>query len=280
MFLGGTEAIIRSRVDGVHPLQKYVRLFRETKSANVVFGDSMAAGGFTGVAGFVNLAREGDTFPQIDRKVRLYFAQRRPDRVIIEAGLHHFSQSYLASHDDDEFPRQLAGQGYGLKVFEGVYRAESLTYWKLALTGQPFVPKYGFESDGARLKDTRFSQEAPATRQVTAVREAAGLLPVPAARRDRLWQGYAEMVRFLRDKGARVCLVAFPYAPEMQAAIAAHPQYGEVRAGFADLARRTGAVYVDLIDAPLGDELFENPTHLNGFGAHLVAPDMEKRCFE
>ena len=70
-----------------------VAVFRSSASGNAVFGDSIAARGFHGVPGFVNLALPGEAPIVTELKVAAYFNSRRPNYVIIAFNPNIFRRS-------------------------------------------------------------------------------------------------------------------------------------------------------------------------------------------
>ena len=281
-FVLGSEMIVRTRVIPNHYFHKYLDLFRDTPSGNAVFGDSHAAYGLTGLDGFVNMAQGGEGFASIRGKVRLFYAERQPGKVILQAGLHHFSRAYLEWREDttEEFGRLLRGERrFPLEMLQKVYRKELFNYWKVLLTGGTFDPQHPFLPDGSRPGHRNYADMPLSLRKVSAAREARTMEPVAAPEKTVIAAGYADIVDFLEGRGARVCLLTFPVASLLREELRGRQGIGRTRAFFAGLARDKGIRYVDMLEAELPDPLFGDSHHLNFRGAQRITGEVMRRCF-
>ena len=279
----GSEVLIRTRVEPNHNFYEYLRLFRDSKSVNAIFGDSHAAYGLTGNDGFVNLANAGDSMYGIYEKLRTYFAGRRPGKVILQAGLHHFSRGYhLWRPADAEFTHLLdTFDPLTPRILTGPSAQELFGYWRVFLSGHEFVPRHPILSDGSRpvARDGRYLAYTPQHRRVGALRYARQVEPVVGVETSPVAGLYVRAVDYLLERGARVCLVTFPVTTDFKGAVRKLPRFARAREFFANLAKRKGIGYVDGWEVPLPDEMFDDYDHLSADGARRLTSIVVTRCF-
>ncbi len=281
-FVASSEAIIRLRVVPTHNDYKYRDLFLSAESPNAIFGDSHAAYSLIGLDEFVNLAYPGNSFISISGRVRLYFQHRKPNKVILQAGPHHFSRDFLNWRPDDveDFQKFLKGRSpYALKLFENVHRQEVFRYWTMFVTDGEFVPNHEFMPDGSRLVKGLYTDIPLDVRRTDAARTLRILEPVPGFETTRVAAEYRKIIDFLQSKGAQVCLVTLPVVALLRAGIAETEAYRRAQLFFEDLARAKGTRYLNLSTWNLPDNLFADAHHLNAIGGRAVSGKVLKGCF-
>lgn len=278
-FAVASEWLIRTQVDQVHTFRKYVALFKNSRAPDIAFGDSITASGFTGQPPFLNLGMGGDSVAQTFEKLRLYYAERPARRVILEAGAHHFSHRYI--HDNGlPFAPDLADDNLSaLRVMDRKYRHELLAFWRIFLDHGRFVPRETMQPDGARLVHGNYSKKTEAVRRMGAAQVARTLIPLPGFEDSVPARIYAQMLDWLRDKNADVCLVTYPVAPALSREARGYASFAQVRAMFARMAAERSITYLDLFDSPLPESMFDDENHLNADGAHAISAEIVNRCF-
>ena len=281
-FVASSEAIIRVKVVPVHNDYKYRELFLSSQSPNAIFGDSHAAYSLIGLEDFVNLAYPGNSFMSISGRVRLYFENRKPQKVILQAGSHHFSRDFLNWRPDDieNFRILLEGRSpYPLKLLESAHRHEVFDYWAIFLQGERFAPNKQIMPDGAFLESGRFSSIPSEERRARTARTLRILEPVPGFEATSVAREYADIIGFLKDRGAQVCLVTFPVVGMLRVGVAESAAYQRAMRFFEDLGRAKGVRHLNLSAWELPDEYFADPHHLNAIGGRAVSGDVLKECF-
>jgi hypothetical protein len=282
IFVTATEMLVRARVMPRHNLYKYIDLFKSSPVESAIFGDSHFAYGLTGLTNFVNVAYQGNNFASIAEKVHLYFHRRQPVRVILQAGVHHFSHDFLTwkERKRDSFEELLKGYpvGYPL-MLTPEHRKEVFKYWQIYLSGREFTPADNFMPDGSRLNNRDYSQVPETVRLAAAQRTALILQPAPGFRRSETAELYGQTVDFLKAKGATVCLLTLPVFSLLRHEIKDDRQYAEAIAYFEQLAGSRGLRYVNLLLRDLPDDDFSDPHHLNAKGARRVSAMVEQACF-
>lgn len=281
-FLGASELLVRTMVAPHHNDYKYAGLFKNTTLPNTVFGDSHAAYGLTNMNGFVNLAYGGNNFDSIANRIDLFFQNRQPKRVLLQAGPHHFSNNFLSGRHNDRVALEaiLKGQEiYAPRILSGSHRKEIFRYWLLFLQGRPFVPIQTFMPDGSRLSDIDYS-ETPEPIQIAAARRTAKILePVSDFETHPTATLYDTIIRNLLVRGADVCLVTFPVATKLRIEVGNMKSFARATTHFQRLARANGIRYIDLLLWELPDKYFSDPHHLNAPGARVVSERVFRECY-
>lgn len=274
-----SEWLLRAKVAPNDAAQLHYRFFAAADSRHAAFGDSQMAFGLSGAPGFANLAHLGEPYAVILHKVKRYYRDRVPGRVILQANPSLFSASYEADDAEAMIARYSGAQRLLLLAPE--YRGDLTTYWRIYLTGRRFRPNVEVLPDGSRARDRQWAAKPPRVRRALAAEGAAQRQPMPPEQiaRSANFAAFRESIRFLQDRGAKICLVDVPVSPELAAAIAARPAYAEARNLIAAVAREFAVPYVDLDDAFADASLFDDENHLNPKGAARFTEIALKRCF-
>lgn len=279
LFMAASEVLIRRTIDGHHPLFHKLAVLRNGTAQDVALGASKINWGFTGQPGFLNLARVG-TVQGMLMVARSYFTQRPVGRVIVAAEPHEFSPQYQRQEGEEGAAENLVLTGPSpLRVLDPVYGPEIFLYWRRLLQSGPTMFMADLQSDGSQLQHSRFSDLSAGDRLSAVYRTALSLRPHYQTYHDKVESLYRQLIDFLHQRGGTVCLVQYPFPPDMLSQMGKMPEYQQVRAFYAQLAQQTNSRFVDLSDMDLPVSLFADPTHLNAEGARFVSPLVVQRCF-
>lgn len=282
VFIAASEALVRNKIVPRHPFYKYLEVFQNSTSPNAVFGDSHFAYGVAGLSDFTNLAYPGNNFDSISEKVRLYFADKKPGQVILQAGVHHFSQNFLflRPHESRSIADDLGSRNpLEFRMFHNQHRPHLFNYWSLYLHGRPFVPKTHFVTDENRQNEPNYLNVDRQIRRVASSRISRILRPINGFEKTAIARLYEKTIRDLRRRGADVCLVTLPVVAELRSEMKRIPVVGEATAFFGALAKRNGARYRNYLFTEFPGEYFSDPHHLNIVGARSVSPIIARDCF-
>jgi hypothetical protein len=274
-----TEWLVRVKVVPNHSFYKHLALFQTDTRTDAAFGDSQVSNGFTGAPGFVNLGYPGDDFVNMDTKVRLYFAERRPGRVVIQAGLNHFSYQFVRRVGRDDALLDAVKALPWLAMTAPWHRIELIGYWKTFLTGGDFVSQRRFQEDGSQLVDYDYADHPPLLRRQEAARLASQWAPIRRFQDSSVAKGLDALLDFLQARGAKVCLVTMPLTPEVVESMRTYPAFEEARDFMADLAAKKGIAYLDLRAQPYPDHFYADRNHLNAAGASVLTATVTQLCF-
>jgi len=278
-----TEMLIRARVIPNDRFLWHLDLFLSRQNENVVLGDSYTSSGVHGLPGFLNLSYPADSIPTIETKVRSYFAEKQPGKVILEADPYMFSphrEQMKPLYDVHQFGKN---RRFRLWMFTALHRNNIIKYWELYFQRAPFHNQYTFQPDGALTKKRSWLEWAPDTRLDWASKSVDPInWPVQAPGATEYGRSYQRILAFLTSRGAQVCMVDMPLAPLVRASIENSPDDPRFRRGqdyYQALAPKYGAAYVDMSSVVNDDLYFLDALHLNEAGALEFAPLLEAACF-
>lgn len=280
LFIGLTEYLIRTQVIPNHNFLHYLKIFKTSQEVNASFGDSIMANGFSGGPNFLNLSMGGDNFAGMATKVRLYYKDKKPGKVILEAGLHHISSHHMFHRDNgDGFIDTLHSGGTPLfNVFNPTFRYEIFTYWRIVFAQGKFVPLEKYGEYGARLRNENYAKYPVYLRKSGANQTAKMWEPVANPSESKTIKQMQELVNFIKEKGGEVCLLTFPVSGDVAKATKDNQHFTDARKAFAKLAAENNIVYLDMYDKELTDNNFADFTHLNKNGAKTVSQSIVKGC--
>lgn len=282
LFLGASEAIVRLLVEPQDHFERHVAVFRAATAADAVFGDSVAANGLIlDDPGFVNLASPGEGPKQMLVKARAYFAGRAPGRVIVGANV-----NLLGRQPEDTAGYEVVFGPDGrppLRILEPQTRRLVAEYWRVLLTRGQFESIFEvLPHGGLVLSDPagydRFARLPEAERREEARRELADNVPDPAFAAGNL-RHLDELVRFLANAGAEVCLVRLPKSPAYRRLAPEYPAVAAAHEAIGRMARATGVRHVDLWTALDDPRHYRNSDHLTAAGGRLAGRLALDACF-
>lgn len=273
-FLATSEWIIRSKVRprdrDEDPYAWHLRLFHTGGAKDVAFGDSYMAHALLGLDGFLNLAYPGTNTRLQEVKVKSYFVDRQPRRIILQAD----PQLFAPMKDEKDISEDLARFAPGaatysqptLWLFEDPHRALVYHYWKLYVAREKFGEEVLLLPGGGILTYDSWADVDRAKRLEKAGPIVEADTPARAVASSEAGRAYERMLAFLNDAGARVCMVGMPMSIEYRTLSAAHPEFEDARQFLRALASQYGFQYVDLKAAISDPRLYTNQNHLNAIG--------------
>lgn len=283
-FLASTEALLRIAVVPKDIRLKHYELFENSTARNAAFGDSQMAATITGVPGFMNFAYGGENFVITEYRVRKYFSDRKPGRVIIQANPNNFATYKEDMATSNWTTRYIAGLD---KVHDTIFlstlplfRMYIWEYWKTALTRGAFESTVYLTKDGARF--TRPEAKKPLTDKQF-MREARKYFrsrsPSADFRHEATYRSFLSVLTFLKVRGADVCLVTTPFAKDYRRLVVDSPVIQQIFADFDALAHSYGFRRFNAWNAANDNRMFANTDHLNEVGAQAVTPLIMAGCF-
>ena len=131
VLLGASIILVRDYIEPHDRVVKSLDLIQKETATNAAFGDSHFAWGFVGKPDFPTLGAEGETILDMELRVRYYFRDKQPGKVVIQGDPHSFAgykmdratHEYLQNMDNQfwqrflEHHRQYMGL-YWQRVFE------------------------------------------------------------------------------------------------------------------------------------------------------------------
>lgn len=273
MFFGATEIFIRLAVEPYDHFSIHVRQFNESRSTDVVFGDSRMAHAFVDGHGFLDLSRSGEPASLFVWKAQNYFASRKAGRVIVQADPEMLSRDRQRPADFLEYV-----DAPPLAIMKRRHRSHLLAYWYNFTLARARFANVGWFNNPGFVGLADFGRDE---RRRLGASAAESWRPLARERIDGSVTGAAfrEMVRSLRDAGAELCLVGTPLPSEFRQFAEDEPAFSAAAEWLKDLALEFDArlvSYRSMFDDPA---YFRDIMHLNGRGSRIFFPRMVEACF-
>ena len=277
-----TELFIRYEVEPKDHFEQSIRVFYGSDKENVILGDSIPARGFTGRPEFVNLAFSGENARRMNIKARAYFQERKPGMVVVSANYNLFNRKAESTRGYEHIYQHYSPKA--LRVMEPRHRERVLRYWEAILKNGELRPRGRVLPDGTLLSTNAeeyliYARQGPDELVTRATWMLGRGVPGPDFDTSVHAELYEDLMRFLKEKGADVCVVTFPVAPNFRPEMMKRPVFARVHEYFARVAARHGFKYRnywDAIDTPsdLMDEV-----HLTPSGARKLTDMIVRDCF-
>lgn len=279
LLIAATEVLVRTQVLPQHTRAGHLELLRTSDHFDAAFGDSHAARGFAARDSFVNLAYPSENIEDMFAKIRTHYATRAPGRVVLQADPHLFAAYRIfaptTANASDQMP--------ALQITADRHRPQLNAYWQAFFEGYGTLASTVQQTgNGALLSQGDFATLSPRAQKLEA---RTRLQHHALARPDNVTKTqarYAEMLAFLTDRGAEVCLVSFPVTRAYLDASAQAPNARHETAirFFQDHATQDGVRYVDARAQVLPNHLFRDVDHLNAAGAEMFYAGLIRQCFD
>ena len=285
MFLASSEALIRFKIDSVSAFEHSVEIYYRTSASDIVLGDSIPANAvLPGTSELVNLAVPGEKTPQTRIKVEGYFRDRAPRRAIIGV---HFQTLRRGLFEEDHRAIYLMGSRAPLRILEEKHRSWLGRYWATFLSLKSFSSHWIVLPFGGYLRrgedNFRYRKSSPQERRKLAKSEVGAVRFVDNETTRRNLVMLESTVRLLSGKGAEVCLVTFPFAPDFVEAMREVGTEVVVFDFFEKIAGKHGGKFVNYWDKVAGVDQastwMANQNHLNEDGARHFGPKAYRDCF-
>ena len=279
-LLAVTELLIRTRIIPNDSLSWHLDRFISGDYDNVVFGDSHTSMGVHGISGFLNLSFPADNYAMIEAKVKGYFADRQPGKVILEAEPHMFGRYWDDDKEVYEVRLFATKSRPSLWLFTGLHRKNISNYWKLFFQGSSFENVYTFQQDGALTQNTTWA-EWPEGQRLTWAKALVSPIhrPKQEPKSTQTARAIERTLAFLTSRGAEVCMLGMPMSSLQNILSEDYPEFDRAREYFQSVAADYGVRYVDMSSAIIEDTLYFDSGHLNEQGALEFAPLLDTACF-
>ena len=282
LFLGIGEWVVRSFIVPIPSTTPHqVALVYTEKDKDIAVGDSHIYRTFIANDEFLNLGLGGNTIPMTKIIVEQYFKYQVPGKVIVEASPQLFSEDYL-NRDT---------QGY-----EEYFNQNNLFPIKIYIL-EPgigsWIRNIKSPDDFTRLIKDREEGEAdittvgnwndltPQDRRIRTRTRVRKQTPEIGAAQEVI-TSYEEMIGFLLDRGAQVCMFRTPVDGTYLKTIENDPSFAESLEIFRNIANEYGVRYVDFrdLDYDFSLDKFVNQDHITPKASAEIASLIDHSCFD
>jgi hypothetical protein len=280
LALAASVALVKYAVEPNDRVVHSLELVQRETATDAAFGDSHFAWGFVGSADFPTIAAEGETIADMELRVRYYYRNKNPGKVIIEGDPHEFAvykldratHAYLNNMDNQFWQRFVSHHRPYLGLYWGRVAGKGLGAFR-----QKNELRYGWI-----VGSGRWSQVDTSARLALSAARVQHHLPADDFRETPFAQSYRRTLGFLKSRGADVCVVTSPVSSEYLRYASREPRLAAVQVFVQQTAEEYGARYLnfyDLYATPQYDSYFHDMDHLNEIGAPLFTAKAVQGCF-
>jgi hypothetical protein len=281
LVFGASMVLVKDYVEPHDRVIESLTLVQSATARNAAFGDSHFAWGFVGSADLPTLGAEGETVADMELRVKYYFRNKQPGKVIIQGDPHSFAAYKLdrATHDylqnmDNRFWQRFLEHH---RPYLGKYWARAIASGSPDVFRQKWELRWGWidASDQWSALDSTVRVERARAR---VIRQA----PVPGFEQQEFAQSFRRTLAYLRSRGADVCVLTTPVSYEYFTYASQDSSTAAALSFFRKTAAEFGARYVDLFDVFAKPELgsyFHDMDHLNRLGAPAFTEKAISACF-
>ena len=280
-LFGATVVLVRDYIEPHDRVVKSLELIQQETAADAAFGDSHLAWGFVGSPEFPTLGAEGETVRDMELRVRYYYRNKQPGKVVVQGDPHSYAV-YKMDRGTHDYLDNMDNQFW--QRFLEHHRPYMGKYW------QRVIERRGFDvfrpADEMRwgwiAGHEQWSSRDSSVRVGLSRAREVWQRPDSGFRDGESAQAYKRTLEYLRGRGADVCVVTTPVSYE-------YYQYAKddsVTAAALNYVRRvaeqTGARYFnyfDLFAQPEFTNYFRDMDHLNEIGAPRFTRRVLSDCF-
>ena len=279
-FAGLTEAVVRSlRGNVIDSQDAMLKKLRNETRIDAAFGDSQMVYAIDDDV-FSVFAQQDDDNETIAWKIETYFADKTPGRILVQIGAHMLSPSRTAAGAVARKRIEQVQPEFWL--LDPAIRGEFVEYWYVFFRRPDYANAQARESRGAIplfRRDLDYTSDAGMLKAAKFLADRYAPLPPERAASSEGLAAYLKAVRNLHRRGAKICMVQLPYAPQYRAETNSREDFRLADRLIADIAARENWHVVDL--RSLSDDLrdYTDPTHLNRLGQLKFFPKMLAECF-
>jgi hypothetical protein len=274
LYIISVEVFLRIYVIPHDRLSQIAVSVYESENRNVIIGDSQFEYGFPkDYPGFENLSINGLPVETMEVIIREYFRHKKPGKIIIIASPQMLAKNRVERGDwgfKDFFKLNTIDTPYMLYAFETLVSRNLANIFKWADNKPQEQYKENLWEEITVEKRTEMSKKRMIIQR-----------PVDDFFKTNNFKSYYRLLKLLKEKEAKVCLLRMPYAVEYQAVIRNDKAYLDSETAFKEMAKFFEVKYVDFKQIPLSYDasFFINSDHLNTKGRKLFAPLAEEFCF-
>jgi len=282
VFASTSIALVKYVVEPNDNFISRLHLTRNGTAKNAAFGDSHIVWGIVGSPDFITLGADGETIADMELRVRYYFQNKRPGKVIIQGDPHSFSP-YKLERGTHAYLQDMGASFW--RRFIAHHRQYLGQYWRKVIANRGlhvFHPKHEIKWGWVVGKD-RWSSVDPVVRVHQALSRVQRQTPIEELQRHEFAETYRRTLSFLKRSGAEICVVTMPVSYDYHMHAERTRSTASAIRFFQDVAKQNDARYVNffgLYAQPQFDDYFTDEDHLNEVGAPRFTKKLLSACFD
>jgi hypothetical protein len=281
LAFGASMVLVKDYVEPHDRVIESLTLVQSATARNAAFGDSHFAWGFVGSPDLPTLGAEGETVADMELRVKYYFRDKQPGKVIIQGDPHSFAaykldrstHDYLQNMDNHFWQRFMEHH----RPYLGKYWSRVIAKGSLDVFRQRWELRWGWID-----ADEYWSALDSAVRVEVARARVLRQTPVPGFETQEFAQSFRRTLAYLRSRGADVCVITTPVSYEYFTYASRDSGTAAAFGFFRKTAAEYGARYVNffaLFAKPDQDGYFRDQDHLNRLGAPAFTERAIAACF-
>lgn len=255
-------------------------IYTENKK-NIAVGDSHIYYGFISSDYFLNLGQNGTTIPMMKIIVEQYFKYRNPGKVVIEAAPQLFSQFHF--NTDTQNYELYFNQNYPFPIKAYIFEPGIGRWLKKIKSLEDFgrILKEREKAESYLTKKGRWKNKSFDERTRLVRSRIANQTPYIDEAQEFIAK-YNEMIEFLIERGADVCIVRTPVDETYLTNIEDNAPFSESIEVFKRISVKTGVHFVDFqeLDYQFTLDKFLNQDHITAEASVEFSKLVNKYCFE
>jgi len=282
VFLAATEVFLREYVVSIpKSVPKRIYSVYTSNNSNVAVGDSHIFRSFIDQDKYLNLGRGGSTIPVMDLFIRNYYKYRKPRNVIVEASPQMISEIHLKWLDKNHSKFFNINYWYLPKIFlfeKGISQyLASIDSWQDLK--QVFTKSWPNEMKKSQYW-SQMEESERLKRTLSRVEFQEPLMGTELA--NNYFYIYKNMLKFLLDKGANVCILRTPVDKYYLKFIENNKAYQESLVQFKKIANELDIKYIDFrtLNMDFNLSAFINQDHLMPTKSKEFARLVDQACYQ
>lgn len=281
IYLIFTEIIIRKYIVPIDFHMKSADLFIRSKTNNTVWGDSQMAAALSNLAGFNNFSAGGQTYEEIERKIKTYYKSREGGKMVILQlalnGMAEYRDIKVRSVVNEYF--QSRKNRPILYISSLYFQRRSFQYvknffqnnFKIVVNKNSAI----FNHDGSFAFKGIYN---PVKNKDGIYKIDNQFLPKRDLLNDRNYKALLRIIEYLKNQNFDICLISTPWHRHYRDNLTDIDKFKELRILYNDLSKKNKLRYIDYTELNFLDDFFYDETHLNPQGSKYFTKKVFEDC--
>lgn len=301
LYILFSEYIIRNHVIPIDNNTKTFSIFKKSKSPNVIWGDSQTRDGINNLSGFVNLSFGGDTYQEIELKMKHYYKRikdKKDKKAIILLGFNSFGElnnrknrpviNEMFLSEDKKLDFYMSKKYYQRRA-PGYIKNFLKNKFAIFPNKNAIVNKDGSLSTKVFYKSLEHNNIIDQKLKNSNLKKNNRLTIIEGLIEDSNYNlnylnspNYAALIRiidYLKNEKIKTCYITTPRHKDYRLSMAEYPSFNDLKILFERLSYKKNITYFDFSEFDYPARYYADPKHLNQEGAKEFTKVIDKYCF-
>ena len=299
-YISISEYIIRRYVLPLDSSIKAARIFKNSMSPNVIWGDSQTHEGLNNLDKFINLSFGADSYQEINIKVKKYYSRiddTNSKRAILLLGYNSFGENYNEINNSLLSEIFLSdNQKPTFYFFKSYFRKRSYRYIaNFFKNGFKILPSKNiiFNEDGSQSikkihnsakyfnniknEKNKFNDKNISYRLLEDLLEDS--LYIKDYKESPNYNALLKIIEYFKKEGIDTCYITTPRHKDIRKFMKRNKIYSEISDFYKRLAIDKDLTYFNFTEVEYPSSYFSDPVHLNYLGAQEFTKLVKEKCF-